>query len=100
MCLNNPISSLRQEPDADEVYPNLFIGNGKSVKTMTYLQVVTYFGSYNQYNYFLQSLGITHVVNAAEGDWIASVEVDREAYEDQGETGKSEDWSNNQIFRC
>ena len=32
-----------------------------------------------------KSLGITHVVNAAEGDWVASVNVDREAFKENGE---------------
>eukprot|EP00092_Neocalanus_flemingeri_P083291 GFUD01104518.1.p1 GENE.GFUD01104518.1~~GFUD01104518.1.p1 ORF type:complete len:210 (-),score=65.12 GFUD01104518.1:79-708(-) len=56
------------EPDADQVYTNLYVGNGKSVKTLSYLK----------------SLGITHVVNAAEGDWVASVTVDRDAYKENG----------------
>merc|ERR1719369_5433 len=57
-----------QEPDADEVYPHLYVGNGKSVKTMSYLK----------------DLGITHVLNAAEGDWVASVSVDQEEYKEHG----------------
>merc|ERR1712215_98391 len=56
------------EPDADEVYPHLYVGNGKSVKTMSYLK----------------DLGITHVLNAAEGDWVASVSIDQEEYKEHG----------------
>ena len=29
----------KQGPDADEVYPGLFVGNGKSVKDVNYLKV-------------------------------------------------------------
>jgi len=59
---------LNMEPDADEVYPHLYVGNGKSVKTVSYLK----------------SLGITHVLNAAEGNWVASVHVDQEEYKEHG----------------
>ena len=38
----------------------------------------------------VKSLGITHVVNAAEGDWVASVNVDREAFKENGEEEKVE----------
>merc|ERR1712154_536081 len=56
----------KQEPSADEVYPNLYVGNKKSVENVDYLI----------------SKQITHVVNMAEGDFVASVNPDVEAYKD------------------
>ena len=38
----------------------------------------------------MQGLGITHVVNAAEGDWVASVNVDKGAFKENGEENKGE----------
>ena len=67
---------MLQEPSADQVYSNLYVGNGKSVKTVPYLKVL-----------ILISL---HVVNAAEGDWVASVNVDRETFKENGEDERVE----------
>ena len=44
-----------------------------------------------------QGLGITHVVNTAEGDGVASVKVDRKGLEENGEDEKDyqfdKDWA-------
>ena len=36
---------------------------------------------------YLRSLGITHIVNTAAGDGVASVDVDKEALKEIGEMG-------------
>merc|ERR1712013_422035 len=54
----------KEGPDANEVYPGLFVGNGKSVLDVNYLK----------------SHGITHVVNMAEGDTVMPIRPDREEY--------------------
>merc|ERR1719419_892475 len=59
---------LKQEPSANEVYPNLFVGNGKSVKDIHYLK----------------NLGITHIVNMAENDTLSPIKVNQEEYKTQG----------------
>merc|ERR1711909_82911 len=59
------ISELNKEgPDADEVYPALFVGNGKSALDINYLK----------------SRQITHVVNMAEGDTIMPIRPDMKEY--------------------
>merc|ERR1711915_446540 len=56
------------EASADEVFPDLFVGNAKSVISLEYLR----------------SLGITHIVNTAAGDGVASVDVDKESLKELG----------------
>ncbi|XP_054277743.1 dual specificity protein phosphatase 3 isoform X2 [Macrosteles quadrilineatus] len=50
--------------DCDEVYPNIYIGDAGSAKNKQYLM----------------KLGITHVVNTAEGKLFGMVDTDQEFY--------------------
>jgi len=50
--------------DCDEVYPNIYIGDASSAKNKQYLV----------------KLGITHVVNTAEGKLFGMVDTDQEFY--------------------
>ncbi|XP_054164426.1 dual specificity protein phosphatase 3-like [Oppia nitens] len=54
--------------DCDEVYPNLFIGNEASVRNKAYLKMI----------------GVTHVVNCAEGTGFTMVSTGRAYYADVG----------------
>jgi hypothetical protein len=50
--------------DCDEVYSNIFIGDKASAENIR----------------FLQKMGITHVLNAAEGPWEGSVDLSVDHY--------------------
>jgi len=50
--------------DCDEVYPNIFIGDKASAENTR----------------FLSKMGITHVLNAAEGTWEGSVDLSQDHY--------------------
>lgn len=56
--------------DCDEVFPNLFIGDEASARNIK----------------FLQKIGVTHVLNAAEGKWTdcSFVDLDANYYEGSG----------------
>merc|ERR1711915_1068121 len=60
--------SSRASCGAYEVYPDLFVGNGKSVKDIHYLK----------------NLEITHIVNMAEKDKLSPIKVNQEEYKTQG----------------
>lgn len=55
-CIITPffrvVDNVKYFVDCDEVYPNLFVGNKSAAKNMEYLKLV----------------GITHVINMAEGE--------------------------------
>lgn len=54
------VNNQKYYVDCDEIYPNLFVGNGSAAKDIDYLK----------------QMGITHVVNMAEGD----VDTDADFY--------------------
>ncbi|KAK7603549.1 hypothetical protein V9T40_003548 [Parthenolecanium corni] len=54
--------------DCDEVYPNLFISNAATAKNKA----------------FLKALGITHILNPAEGEEMGMVNTDSEFYRQDG----------------
>ncbi|KAL0107682.1 hypothetical protein PUN28_014766 [Cardiocondyla obscurior] len=56
----------QQEIDCDEVYPGIFIGDGITAKNKKYLEI----------------LGITHLLNAAEGKRFGFVNTDANYYAD------------------
>ncbi|XP_020287764.1 dual specificity protein phosphatase 3 isoform X2 [Pseudomyrmex gracilis] len=56
----------QQEIDCDEVYPGIYIGNGTTAKNKRYLK----------------TLGITHILNAAEGKRFGFVNTDSNYYAD------------------
>ncbi|XP_014476418.1 PREDICTED: dual specificity protein phosphatase 3-like [Dinoponera quadriceps] len=55
-----------QKIDCDEVYPRIYIGNGVTAKNKKYLEM----------------LGITHLLNAAEGKRFGFVNTDSDYYAD------------------
>lgn len=56
------IASIKFIVDCDEIHPNLFVGNGSAAKNLQYLKLI----------------GVTHVVNMAEGE----VDTDASYYQD------------------
>lgn len=56
----------QQDIDCDEVYPGIYIGDGATAKNKKYLQM----------------LGITHLLNTAEGKKFGFVNTDRAYYRD------------------
>ncbi|XP_032668897.1 dual specificity protein phosphatase 3-like [Odontomachus brunneus] len=56
----------QQRIDCDEVYPGIYIGNGETAKNKKYLEM----------------LGITHLLNAAEGRRFGFVNTDSHYYAD------------------
>ena len=64
-----PINPPHPQPAAAiEVHPGVFIGNVKAVKSLE----------------LLLSLGVTHVVNTAEGSGEANVNLDLQLLEENG----------------
>ncbi|XP_077287732.1 dual specificity protein phosphatase 3-like isoform X2 [Arctopsyche grandis] len=62
---SNPESSFK-DIDCDEVYPRLFVGNEEAAKSKKYLKL----------------MGITHVLNTAEGKHFGQVDTDHLYYRD------------------
>ncbi|KAK0091677.1 hypothetical protein PV326_002863 [Microctonus aethiopoides] len=63
---NTEYYRLQQHIDCDEVYPGIIIGNGSTAKQKRYLS----------------EIGITHVLNAAEGNFSGYVNTNSEFYSD------------------
>uniref|UniRef100_T1JBI6 Dual specificity protein phosphatase n=1 Tax=Strigamia maritima TaxID=126957 RepID=T1JBI6_STRMM len=59
---------IRERIDCDEVYPGIFIGDGMTATTKEYLK----------------SIGITHVINTAQGHKIAQVDTNEHYYSTSG----------------
>ncbi|XP_074097914.1 dual specificity protein phosphatase 3 isoform X2 [Cotesia typhae] len=58
------VHNYTQDIDCDEVYPNIYIGDAETVKNKAYLQ----------------RIGITHVLNAAEGNRFGHVNTNQHYY--------------------
>ncbi|XP_060828140.1 dual specificity protein phosphatase 3 [Bombus pascuorum] len=57
---------VQQDIDCDEVYPGIYIGDAATAKNKKYLKI----------------LGITHLLNAAEGKRFGCVDTDKNYYSD------------------
>lgn len=66
-CIISPffrvVKNVKFYVDCDEIYPNLYVGNGGAAKNIEYLK----------------SIGVTHVVNMAEGE----VDTDANFYQEE-----------------
>ncbi|XP_057321299.1 dual specificity protein phosphatase 3 isoform X2 [Microplitis mediator] len=60
------VDNYTQDIDCDEVYPNIYIGDAATAKNKQYLQ----------------KIGITHVLNAAEGNRFGHVNTNQYYYRD------------------
>lgn len=65
-CIISPfyrvVNDVKFYVDCDEIYPNLFVGNGSAARNLEYLKLI----------------GITHIINMAEGEVDTNADFYRE----------------------